>query len=110
MPARKRKVTYPPARTATRQTRPGAGDAPVVRQTVVAIDVSAAGGRSGLKVGDRVRIDGSGMYAGEIAIIERFVNAVIPSAVVRTEAGRSRQARTIDLTPVSAIAQAAAED
>jgi hypothetical protein len=61
-----------------------------------------------LKVGDRVRITGAGLYSGEIATIDRLTTGVIPSAVVRTEAGRTRQVRTIDLEPVAG--SAAAED
>ncbi len=71
-----------------------------MRQSVVSIDLTAATGRSGLRVGDRVRINGSGLYAGETAVIERLAAGVIPSAVVRTEAGRTRQVRTIDLEPL----------
>jgi hypothetical protein len=66
----------------------------------VTIEVDAAKGRGDLKVGDRVRIAGSGMYAGEIAVIEKISNGVIQSATVRTVAGRTRQARTVDLVPV----------
>jgi hypothetical protein len=62
-----------------------------------------------LKVGDRVRITGAGLYSGEVATIDRLTTGVIPSAVVRTEAGRTRQVRTIDLEPVAGGA-AAAED
>jgi hypothetical protein len=54
-----------------------------------------------VKVGDRVRIAGTGLYSGEIATIERLTTGAIPSAVVRTEAGRTRQVRTIDLEPVA---------
>jgi hypothetical protein len=97
----KRKVHYPPARTATRQPR-AAGDPSTVRRGPVNIELDAAKGRTGLKVGDRVRITGSGMYTGEIAIIEKLSNGVISSATVRTEAGRTRQARTVDLAPVGA--------
>ena len=100
MPARKRKTTYPPARTAN---RPGAGPEPVIpRPGLVAIDLTAGGGRTGLSVGDRVRIIGTGLYSGEPATIERLAGGVIPSALVRTEAGRTRQVRTIDLQPIAA--------
>jgi hypothetical protein len=54
-----------------------------------------------LKVGDQVRINGTGLYSGELATIEKLATGAIPSAVVRTEAGRTRQVRTIDLEPVS---------
>jgi hypothetical protein len=73
---------------------------PFVRPTVAVIDLSAGKGRAGLTVGGRVRIVGSGLYSGEIAVIERLTSGVIPSAVVRTEAGKTRQVRTIDLEPV----------
>ena len=64
------------------------------------IDLTAGSGRAGLAVGDRVRIAGGGLYSGEAAVIERLVAGVIPAALVRTEAGRSRQVRTIDLEPI----------
>lgn len=101
---RKRKVNYPPAKTANRPA-PATGlpnDAPYVRPTVATIDLTASKGRAGLSVGGRVRIAGSGLYNGEIAVIEKLTSGVIPSAVVRTEAGKTRQVRTIDLEPVSA--------
>ena len=102
----RRKVTYPPAKTANRPP-PATGlptDAPYVRPTVATIDTTAAKGRAGLTVGGRVRISGAGLYAGETAVIERLVTGVIPSAVVRTEAGKTRQVRTIDLEPVGPAA------
>ncbi|MDF2733708.1 MAG: hypothetical protein K0S97_331 [Chloroflexota bacterium] len=102
---RKRKVTYPPAKTSTRPA-PATGlptDPPYVRPTVATIDLTAGKGRAGLAVGGRVRIAGSGLYAGEIAVIEKLgTGGVIPSAIVRTEAGKTRQVRTIDLEPVAA--------
>ena len=103
----KRKVTYPPPKTANRPPQPSGlpDDAPDVRPTVAVIDVNAGKGRAGLSVGARVRIAGSGLYAGEIAVIERLSNGVIPSAVVRTEAGKTRQVRTIDLEPVGQAAK-----
>lgn len=109
MPPRKRRTVYPPPRNATRPPRPGEpggpGGPPVgepyVRPTVASINLAASTGRAGLKVGDRVRINGTGLYSGEIALIEKLTSGPIPSAVVRTEAGRTRQVRTIDLEPVS---------
>jgi hypothetical protein len=74
----------------------------MVRPTVATIDLTAGKGRAGLTVGGRVRIAGSGLYSGEIAVIEKLVTGVIPQAVVRTEAGKTRQVRTIDLEPVAA--------
>ena len=99
----RRKVTYPPPKTANRPPPPTGlpDDAPYVRPTVAIIDLTAGKGRTGLSVGGRVRITGTGLYSGESAVIERISKGVIPSAVVRTEAGRSRMARTIDLEPAA---------
>jgi len=117
VPPRKRRTVYPPPRNATRPPRPGepggpggppAGE-PYVRPTVAAINLSASTGRAGLKVGDRVRITGTGLYSGDLATIEKLTTGPIPSAVVRTEAGRTRQVRTIDLEPVSAPSPSAAQ-
>lgn len=99
----RRKVSYPPAKTANRPA-PATGlpdDPPYVRPTVANIDLTAGKGRTGLSVGGKVRISGTGLYSGELAVIERLSNGVIPSAVVRTEAGKTRQVRTIDLEPVT---------
>ena len=71
-----------------------------VRPTVAEINTAALHGRTDLAVGDRVRIAGTGLYSGEIATIEKFAGQAIPTAVVRTEAGRTRQVRTIDLEPI----------
>lgn len=109
MPARKRKTTYPPPRNAVQRPRPGepggpggpAADVPYSRPTVASINLTAGAGRAGLKVGDRVRITAAGLYSGELATIDRLAAGVIPSAVVRTDAGRTRQVRTIDLEPVA---------
>jgi hypothetical protein len=80
---------------------------PYVRPTVASINLSASTGRAGLKIGDRVRINGTGLYSGELATIEKLTTGAIPSAVVRTEAGRTRQVRTIDLEPVAAATTSA---
>ena len=104
---RKRKVIYPPAKTATRrQTPPGlVGGEPIrVRESLVSIDTNALNGRAGLKIGDKVRIGGSGLYAGEAAVVERLATSAIPSAFVRTESGRTRQVRQVDLEPIRAEA------
>ena len=50
-------------------------------------------------MGDKVRILGTGLYAGEIAVIERMANGAIPSAAVRTEPAAARTVRTVDLEP-----------
>jgi hypothetical protein len=112
VPVPRRKVSYPPAKTANRPAPPTGlpTDPPYVRPTVATIDLTAGKGRAGLSVGGRVRIAGSGLYAGEVAVIERLVAGVIPAAVVRTEAGKTRQVRTIDLEPVGAAATGAAPD
>jgi hypothetical protein len=119
VPPRKRRTVYPPPRNATRPPRPGEPGGPggpplgepYVRPTVASINLSASTGRAGLTVGDRVRISGTGLYSGDLATIEKLTSGPIPSAVVRTDAGRTRQVRTIDLEPVAAttppVAQAA---
>jgi hypothetical protein len=109
VPARKRRTTYPPPRNLP----PRPGDAPgppepqYQRPTVASINLSAGVGRAGLKAGDRVRISGGGLYSGELGTIDKLTNGVIPSAVVRTDSGRTRQVRTIDLEPVAATPPAA---
>jgi hypothetical protein len=116
VPPRKRRTVYPPPRNATRPPRPGEpggpGGPPVgepyVRPTVASINLSASTGRAGLKIGDRVRINGTGLYSGEFATIEKLTTGPIPSAVVRTEAGRTRQVRTIDLEPAATTPTAVA--
>ncbi len=100
---KRRKVTYPVARTHTKGApKAGAGpEAAMVRPNLVSIDLTAGVGRSNLKVGGRVRIEGTGLYAGEEATIERLVAGVIPAATVRTDAGGTRRVRTIDLEPLA---------
>ncbi|MEO8274505.1 MAG: hypothetical protein ABI620_10605 [Chloroflexota bacterium] len=61
-------------------------------------------GRADIVQGGRVQIT-SGLFAGEFAIVESIVGGVIPAAVVRTEGGKTRRARTVDLIP-SPIKQA----
>lgn len=104
--ARKRKVSYPVPRTSRRPADPAA---PATEQTyqrpsVVAIDLTAGAGRKGVTLGSRVRIIGTGLYSGELATVESLPGGVIPSALVRTDAGRTRRVRTIDLEPVTAEA------
>ncbi len=99
---RKRKITYPPAKTATKRAPAPTPDPSIERPNLVRINAAAGAGRAGFSVGDRVRIEASGMFSGEIALIERLSPGVIPSALVRTESGRSRQVRTIDLVAVPA--------
>jgi hypothetical protein len=100
---KRRKVTYPVAKTHTKGApRVGAGpDAVMIRPNLASIDVTAIAGRTGLKVGTRVRINGTGLYAGEEATIEKLVAGVIPAATVRTASGGTRHVRTIDLDPIT---------
>jgi hypothetical protein len=98
---RKRKVTYPVAKT-SRQPPRTIGDAPILpRPTVADINTTAMQGRGGVVVGAKVRIAGAGLYSGEIAVVESVPAGVIPSAMVRTESGHTRRVRTIDLEPVA---------
>jgi hypothetical protein len=99
IPAKRRPVYRRPA-PPPKAPLPGTEPPPVVRSNVASIDVTAAQGRAGFATGDRVRIAGTGLYSGEEAVIERLTGGVIPGALVRTEAGRTRQVRTIDLEPV----------
>ena len=96
---RKRKVTYPPAKTATRKPRTAGlpGDPGYARPTVAAIDVTALAGRDDIAVGQRVRIGGDGLYSGETAVVESLVGGLIPAAMVRTEADKTRRVRAVDL-------------
>ena len=99
---KRRKVTYPVAKTHTKGApRAGTGpEAAMIRPNLVAIDITAGAGRKNLKVGGRVLINGTGLYAGEEAKIERLITGVIPTASVRTDAGGTRRVRTIDLEPI----------
>lgn len=99
---RRRKVTYPPPKTATRKAPSPLGAAEPrtsVNRTVVSINTEAMRGRAEIGLGDRVRIL-SGLYEGELATVETVASGVIPAAMVRTDAGRTRRARTIDLEPL----------
>ena len=98
----KRRQICPPARTDTKPApRAGAGPEPYVRPTVATIDLNAGNGRAGLSVGDRVRIAGGGLYAGEAAVIEKLTSGVIPAALVRTDAGPHCPVHAVDLGPGS---------
>jgi hypothetical protein len=99
---RRRKVTYPPPKTATtgKSSASSGADAraAAAASRVASINLQAMTGRAGIVQGTRVQIT-SGIYAGEFAIVESVVGGVIPAAIVRTEAGRTRRARTVDLIP-----------
>jgi len=98
---RRRKVVYPVAKTDTKSaSTAAAASRQAAADRTVSINLQAITGRQGIRQGDRVRIE-SGLYAGELAVVESVVGGVIPAAVVRTEAGRARRIRTIDLSPVS---------
>jgi hypothetical protein len=93
---RKKRVFYPPPKTSARPAPTLGPDARSVNDRSVSIDLSALAGRGQLKPGDKVRIS-SGLYAGETATVESVSGGVIPAVLVRTEAGMTRRARTIDL-------------
>ena len=100
MPPRKKYTNAGSGKKKPVPVTPGA-ESVYVPTTVVSIDLNASTGREGLKIGQRVRIIGTGLYSGDEAIIEKFVGTAIPAALVRTDAGRTRQVRTIDLEPVT---------
>jgi hypothetical protein len=94
---RKRRTNYPPPRSSK-----GPAPAyvpPVTPPTVAVINRLVGTGRPGIEVGLRVTILGSGLYAGETAVVVSIAGGVIPAATVRTDAGRTRRVRTIDLAP-----------
>ena len=97
---RKRKDQYAQSRVAQKRQPPPGSDVSEERPNLARINVEAGVGRAGFGVGDRVRIESSGMYAGQIGVIERLSSGVIPSALVRVEGGGTRQVRTIDLVAV----------
>ena len=100
---RKRKVTYPTPRN-KKVPQTTATEPVYVRPSVVAIDLTAGAGGGAFAIGDKVRIVGSGLYSGEAAVVESLPGGVIPSALVRTEGGRTRRVRTIDLEKITAQA------
>ncbi len=108
---RRRKVTYPPPKTATKGAPPAPGDFdprnPPGR--TVAINLAAAAGRADIRPGGQVRVL-TGLFAGEIGVVDALTGGVIPAAVVRMSDGRTRRARTIDLEPVRATQRPAVPD
>lgn len=98
----RRKQTYPPAKTATRQPRGTVlnGDAMPARPTVAKIDLAALEARTDLAVGDRVTITGTGLYSGEQATVEALNHGAIPTITVRTDEGKTRRVRGVDLRRV----------
>ncbi len=94
----RRRFNPKPAKVDPAVTQAAAERAAIAASRVATINMAAMTGRADITRGSRVRI-ASGMYAGEFAIVESVVGGVIPAAVVRTESGSSRRARTIDLVP-----------
>jgi hypothetical protein len=94
---KRRQRNYIPTRKV--KGAPAGDPVQVARPSLATIDMSAGLGRKGISVGSRVTIMGTGLYAGQVAVVERLVGGVIPAAVVRTDAGQTRHARTIDLEP-----------
>lgn len=107
--ARKRKVFHPPSRHSKGGATPDRA-AQRASLSLVSIDPAAGLGRDDVSVGSRVTILGRGLYSGEIAVVERLAGGPIPSAVVRTEAGRTRQVRTIDLEPTASSGRSSTPD
>jgi hypothetical protein len=100
---RRRKVTYPPPKTASSGASSSSNAderAAAAASRAVSINLDAKIGRSSVVPGGKVRIT-TGLYAGEIAVVESLITGVIPAALVRTEAGKTRRARTVDLIPVA---------
>jgi hypothetical protein len=96
---KRKKVFYPKARPGAPAPpgTPGAdARAAAAAARTVSIDLDAATAGAGIRLGDRVLIQ-TGLYAGEMATVESVVGGVIPAAVIRTDAGRTRRARAIDL-------------
>ena len=98
----KKKKAYYPSSKPKKKGPAASPEAEPDRPNLARINLSAAGGQTGLSVGDRVRIEASGTYSGDIGTIERLIGGVIPSALVRMAGGGSRQVRTVDLVAVSA--------
>jgi len=103
---KRKKVFYPKARTGA-PAPPGSigaagadARAAFAAAGTVTIDTAALRAGAGVREGDRVRIQ-SGLFAGELATVESVVSGVIPAAVIRTDAGRTRRVRAIDLVPAS---------
>ena len=98
---RKRKDNFGQSRVGQKRAPQPGNEAPEDRPNLARINLNAGVGRAGFRVGERVRIESNGMYAGQIGVIERLSSGVIPSALVRVEGGGGRQVRTIDLVAVA---------
>jgi hypothetical protein len=91
----RKKVVYRPHKKPV-ATRPADQTRIPAPERGTAIHPTALTGQPSIQQGDRVRIT-TGLYAGELATVESFAGGVIPAAVVRTDDGRTRRARTVDL-------------
>jgi hypothetical protein len=104
---RRKKVTYPKPKTATASGAATAASADAraaaAASRSVSIDLRALSAGSDVVLGGRVQI-ASGLYAGEFATIESVAGGVLPAVVVRTDAGRTRRVRAIDLVPAEGVA------
>src|SRR5665811_1888205 len=91
----------PPIRTRCPTAR-SSRTSSAARLIVATINLAALDVRDDLAVGHRVRIGGGGLYAGEIAVVESIIlSGIIPAYMVRTEAGKSRRVRAVDLERVA---------
>lgn len=100
---RRRKVTYPKKRDRPAGPLPAtAADGTPRRSPAVSIDLDAGAGRGDFRVGGRVLITGTGLYSGESAVVESAPSGVIDAVMVRTDTGRTRRVRTIDLQALEA--------
>ena len=88
---RKKVFTPKPPPSAASEER-----AAIAAARTVSINLGAMSGKTDVRQGGRVRIL-TGLYAGELATVESLVSGVIPAAVVRTDGGRTRRVRAVDL-------------
>ncbi len=100
---RKRKVVYPPSRSS--KAPPAPSRIPINPPSLAIINTAAAAGRSDIFVGLRVSVPASASNPAEAGVVERLVPGVIPAAMVRTESGKTRRVRTIDLVPLASPAR-----
>jgi hypothetical protein len=97
----KRRGNQPMSKVGQKRLPPQVSEDTIERPNLARVNSDARVGKAGLNVGDRVRIQATGVYSGQIGKIERLSSGPIPSALVRVEGGGSRQVRTIDLVVVT---------
>ena len=102
--AAKRRVRVRAGRSRGRAGPPAGGERERDRPNLATVNPEARLGRGSFAVGSRVRILGDGLYAGEAGTVEAAASGIIPSALVRTDAGHLRRVRTIDLEAVGPTA------